>query len=385
MPSAVASKEPKVGSAAAPKPPSVPVTQMSLRDGRVPAVVGVIDAGLLTSAYLIPRRDTRRKTGYQRDPSPARVNRLVKDLSAGRVDLPTAILLNLRDCDLKKTLQVRDGVAYFCPEGKELHVVDGQHRVLALEKLVMADPERWSAFTLPFVCMLGADEREEMHQFYVVNSTAKSVRTDLALDLLKQQAEADPSLMAGLIERGEDWKVRAQAVVEGLVSTPTWRNRIQLPRDPRGQATVNSSSLASSLRSLLNTPYFGSLPTDNQVKILDAYWRGIRMVLPECFEEPTNFALQKSVGAFVMHGLAVTVLEYVRSKGDSVLEPDSYVMALHQPLLDLEGDTSGGEPARGANFWLAGANGAAGSFSSSAGQKVLISRLKTMLPEIQVE
>jgi hypothetical protein len=34
--------------------------------------------------------------------------------------------------------------------------------------------------------MIGAGELEEMRQFYVVNSTAKSVRTDLVLDLLKQ-------------------------------------------------------------------------------------------------------------------------------------------------------------------------------------------------------
>ena len=40
--------------------------------------------------------------------------------------------------------------------------------------------------------MIGADETEEMTQFYVINSTAKSVRTDLALDLLKQRAENDP-------------------------------------------------------------------------------------------------------------------------------------------------------------------------------------------------
>jgi hypothetical protein len=33
---------------------------------------------------------------------------------------------------------------------------------------------------IPFTCMLGATEDEEMDQFYIVNSKAKSVRTDLA-------------------------------------------------------------------------------------------------------------------------------------------------------------------------------------------------------------
>ena len=281
-------------------------------------------------------------------------------------------------------METNDGLTWLHPEGLELHVVDGQHRVLALEKLTTADPVRWSSFTVPFVCMLGADEREEMHQFYVVNSTAKSVRTDLALDLLRQQAESDPVLMAGLVERGEEWKVRAQAAVELLADTTLWRHRVQLPRDPKAQATVTSSSLAGSLKPLLATPYFGTLPVESQVRVLDAYWRGVREVLPESFKSPTKYALQKSVGAYVMHALLVTVLEFVRSRGDSVLEPESYVLALHAPLLGLEGDTAAGEPAKGPDFWLAGESGAAGSFSSSAGQKVLLSRLKGMLPEMTV-
>jgi len=361
------------------------VSRSAVRDGRVPVVVGVIDAGTLAQTYVIPRRDTRRKTGYQRDPSPARVNRLAKDLSSGRVDLPTAILLNMRDCGAEEVIDVRGGVTYFIPGGHDLHVVDGQHRVLALEKLVLADPERWSSFMLPFVCMLGADEREEMRQFYVVNSTAKSVRTDLALDLLKQRAESDPAVLSALIERGEDWKVRAQALVEGLVNTSVWRQRVQLPRDAKGQATLTSSSLAGSLKSLLATPYFGALQADAQLRILDVFWQGVRLVLPEAFDEPTKYALQKSVGAFVMHNVLISVLEYLRSKGGSVIDRESYVEALHEPLLELEGDTALGEPVKGADFWLTGAGGAAGSFSSSAGQRLLISRLKGMLPEIPIE
>ena len=51
---------------------------------------------------------------------------------------------------------------------------------------------RWGEILIPFVCMIGAGERQEMEQFYVVNSNAKSVRTDLAMDLLKQRAESDP-------------------------------------------------------------------------------------------------------------------------------------------------------------------------------------------------
>ena len=49
--------------------------------------------------------------------------------------------------------------------------------------------------------MLGATENEEMAQFYIVNSKAKSVRTDLALELLKQLTERNPEMMEALTER----------------------------------------------------------------------------------------------------------------------------------------------------------------------------------------
>ena len=97
------------------------------------------------------------------------------------------------------------------------------------------DPEAWEGLFIPFVCMLGASENEEMEQFHVVNSTAKSVRTDLALVLLKQRAEADPRLMEALIERGESWKVKAQTIVEELEKmSPVWRQRIRFPGEPKG-------------------------------------------------------------------------------------------------------------------------------------------------------
>jgi len=362
-----------------------PVIMTTIHQGQIPIVVGVIDAGTLTDRSVVPRRDTRRKTGYQRDLTTARVNRLARELTERRVDLPTAVLLNVRDFDADEHLVEREGGVFFNPGTVELYVVDGQHRIGALEKLVQENPERWGSFAIPFVCMLGADERQEMREFYVVNSNAKSVRTDLALDLLKQQAESDKGVMDALIERGEDWKVKAQTLVEMLAGTTVWGNRIRFPRDAKGDTTISSSGMAGSIKSLLHTPYFGQLTTQNQIKILDAFWRGVRDVLPEVFADPSSYSLQKSVGVFVMHGLLISVLEYLRTKGASVIEPGAYAKALQDPLQNLQGDTTSGDLAQGADFWLAGPEGAAGSFSSGAGQRVLIARLKGALPVLDVE
>ena len=348
-------------------------------------VVGVIDAGTLIAQSSVPRRDTRTRTGYQRDPSQTRVNRLEGELRSGRVDLPTAVFLSIRNGsdalleDNEKGLRLRVG-------DHPLNVVDGQHRIGSLGRLVKEDPETWSPFKVPFVCVLGANEHQEMEQFYVVNSTAKSVRTDLAYDLLKQQAENDPALSDALEERGERWKVAGQTVVERLAeeSTP-WKGRIRFPGQDVLATTINNSGMVNSLKQMLASPYFSSLTTDNQVKILDAYWHGIRSVLPECFEDPTKCSLQKTTGVITLHVLLLSVIEHVRSAGRSVIEPESYQQVLEIPLLELQGENPEGDVTRGSEFWRVGSLGAAGSFSSNAGRRVLLAKIRSRLPRIEIE
>src|SRR5712692_10369462 len=93
----------------------IQVTTTKTHRKKTPMALGVITAGTLADLYLVPRRDTRKKTGYQREVSPARVNRLIRDLNENRVDLPTAILLNLRTFKPDVHLAGRDGQEYFAP------------------------------------------------------------------------------------------------------------------------------------------------------------------------------------------------------------------------------------------------------------------------------
>jgi hypothetical protein len=56
------------------------------------------------------------------------------------VDIPTAVLLNIRS-GADAILAGLDGpFGTFAPNGHELFVVDGQHRLAALAKLVEEDP-----------------------------------------------------------------------------------------------------------------------------------------------------------------------------------------------------------------------------------------------------
>ena len=347
-------------------------------------IFGVVRAGDLRRRTRVSRRDPRTKRGYQRELAQSRVNSLVKDLRGNRVDLPTSILVNLRDYEPERHLDERHGRLYFRLGDADLYVVDGQHRVEALARLVEEDEARWGNLEVPFICMLGASEREEIRQFYVVNSTAKKVSSDLALDLLKQRAESESGVMDALVESGETWKVCGQQIVEDLAKTRLWRGRVRFPGAQKGETTLGSAGLVRSLRPLLTAPYFAALTPAAQVRSLEAYWEGIQKVLPECFVRPTEHLLQKATGVDVLHGLLVWILEYVRSVGDSVVEAGVYADILGGALPGLEGETADGDIARGFEFWLGAGEGAAASYSSNAGRRVLTAKLRAMLPPIGV-
>ena len=371
----------------------IPVTMGPTLRGSIATIVGAMPVRVLVPGnYRIPQRNTLKKEGYQREVSRARVNKLVADLQKTRVDLPTAILLNLRDASVGDLLtRGSDGELlmreYENGRSGPFYVVDGQHRLEALRHLAEDNGEKWGEYLIPFVCMIGASVRQEMEQFYVVNSNAKSVRTDLALDLLKQRAESDRGIMESVFERGEKWKVDGQTIVERLQQdSPVWRHRIRFPNTPKNETTLSSAAMVTSLKALLGTPYFGAINLDNEIKILDAYWRGIREVLPEAFEdEPWAYSIQKGSGVTVLHAVLIQVLEYIRSKGQSVTEHTSYRDAMKSALENLEGDTPNGDVVRGVDFWRAGPEGAAGAYSSNAARRVLIAKIKLQVPEIEIE
>lgn len=358
----------------------------------VPIVCGFIPAGaLIPDNYHIPHLDPRTGRGYQRLPQDGRVNELANDLRKGRVDLPTSVLLNVRNKDARRA--VHDGLLDLgtvaggrATADNKFYVVDGQHRILALKRLIEEfDAERWSKFMIPFTCMLGASEDEEMDQFYIVNSKAKSVRTDLAYELLSRRAQ-DPDVMEALTERGQDWQVHAQGIVKRLnEDSPAWRGRIRFAAMEKGETIMPSASMVASLKQVLGLPYFRALAADQQVKILDAYWRGIRLVLPEAFDEPTDFSLQKGVGVIVMHTVLMQVIEIARSMGLALSEAESYERVLRTALEELQGENKDAAVVKGLDFWRAAPLGAAGSYSSSAGRRVLIAKIQNVLPRITIQ
>ena len=357
----------------------------------VQTIVGSFHFQSIHDRIQTPWRDSRTKEGYQRKPAHNRIAKLMMEIRKGRVDIPTAVLLNAPHMSWEQSFVDRgegeccsfDMVKYF---GK-FSVVDGQHRLTALKYLYDEDEERYGSYKIHFVMMLGASKDEELEQFYIVNSTAKSVKTDLAFDLLKQRADHSGLVMTGLIESGQDWKVEAQALTELLAEeSEIWRGRIQLANEPKKRTTIPSASFVTSMRKFLNYPFVRNLSRDKKFELIENYWRGIRASIKDPFNKPDDYTLLKGIGVWAMHEIFPEVIEIIRTNGDQLFDENNYVPILSAMFEDLEGENKNADLVKGADFWLTAPNGgAAGSYSSSAGKRVLISKLLQNLPEPDIE
>jgi len=142
------------------------------------------------------------------------------------------------------------------------------------------------------------------------------------------------------------------------------------------------SKCLTSLKPLLSSPYFSGLRSELKVRVLDAYWTGIRALLRPAFDDPDNYALQKGIGVAVMHTILPHVIECIRDLGLLPTDGDAYTRVLGEALSKIQGENSSGEPVSGLDFWASAPRGAANSYSSSAGKRVLGAKLRQLLPEI---
>lgn len=372
------------------------MTQLTVVKGQtltsgIKTIVGALRFKSIRHRIHTPWRDARTKEGYQRKPAHSRIAKLMMEIRKGRVDIPTAVLLNASHPSWQNAFSAlgeNDCATFNLDEYTgEFSVVDGQHRLTAFQYLFDEDPERYGNFKIHFVMMLGASKDQELEQFYIVNSTAKSVKTDLAFDLLKQRADHSGQVMTSLIESGQDWKVEAQSLTELLAeNSEIWRGRIQLANEDKKRTTIPSASFVTSLRKFLTYPFIKNISREKKFELIEAYWRGIRSALKEPFIKPDEYTLMKGIGVWAMHEILPEVIEIIRTNGGQLFDDSNYVPILSEMFDNLEGENKNADLVKGADFWLTAPNGgAAGSYSSSAGKRVLISKLLQGLPEPDIE
>lgn len=276
---------------------------------------------------LIDKADTdcyKAKTneGYQRKTIASRVNDFMQYIKMAKGISPTSVLLNIRgEIGNFKPITSSHGILSL-PDSTVLWIVDGQHRLEGLKKLIEQDP-KFSDFPCIAVIMQENTEYEEAKQFLILNKTQKGVKSDLAERLIakmvKQMGITDLANMPKATVKDIEWRPKADDIVDTLNTNnstlPTddfyanpWYQRIQLPNEPKGKTTVSQTAFTNSLKNILESPTFSGYGNKDLSIILVRYWSAILDICPNAKAQPKKFVLQRTAGVAVLHRILPRVI-----------------------------------------------------------------------------
>jgi DGQHR domain-containing protein len=276
-------------------------------------------------------------TGYQRDPSQKRMNKITSflkgDLGVPGV-LPQSVLLGLRGQGVFTKLDVNPpspkglafplefGTLQIPPELLPLWEDDGQHRIGGLRTAAESDP-KFLDYPLPAVIMEDSTPLTEAVHFWVINTTSVKVPVDLAQRLIAQQHTV-PEYRKLLVQQGKDWIARATEICDLLNGLPNqpWEEYIVVPNTD-SDAGVKQNTIVRSLRPLLTGDHiYKNQDADTLAQLLVRYWSAMAEVWPSAVAEGTrdDFSLMKSSGVLTMHALAPQVFEVARASAGKVTQ-----------------------------------------------------------------
>lgn len=368
-----------------------------------PIFLGGMPSEVIVRQKKVALFNSETNEGYQREPSQTRMNEAGKYYEGGG-RMPNPLLMNIREKDfdrvtVKPTQDVEgyeaaqaddaDWIGYGYiefPDDLDFWLYDGQHRGGGLDWVLDRD-STFGHFPVPVSVALGLTEDGELKEFYNVNNFAKGVRTDLAWTLLRRQAQVDPDLADLIEDKGQEWVLRGLDVVEYLKEhSPIWKDSIQLPNQKKVKSdklTIMQAQFVRSLRPVFEINLLKRATPQEIATILDAFWEGVRRVLPEALDDPKRYVLQKGPGVIALHRVLPEIIEVLRGNGERAGDPDAYERVL-QGLKNLSGEITteeGTVRVHGVDYWKSGPEGVASQFTGDAGRKRLYVNVRSVLPK----
>jgi len=359
--------------------------------------VAVMPAGTLIEIAKVDMwdpSDPEGMTGYQRAPSVHRKRRIAEYASRPDAMMPVGGLLNARASNGEGGTS-RGKVLDFVPEWEEgnlaygelaiphtalpLYIVDMQHRLGGYQYAIeQQGREELRDFPLVVTIADGLPFLDEVDQFHLINTTQRKVRTDLARRLLVIQAK-DTDRRLALDEQRKLWEARGPVIANTLNRQEgVWKGRILPPnlrKRDQPTAIIRETSFVTSLKPILQTPYFVRQREEDAAKLLGRYWEAIGRVFPEALHHPESYVLQKTPGVFSLHQIAPEVFELARDRAQTRTIDVDTLYGVVQTLAEVEG---------GAEFWASDNEEGAALYGSMKGFRILASHLRQLLPELTV-
>ncbi len=363
----------------------------------IPYFIGYISAKDLVEHHKIPYSSIEKGSdGYQRQPGRARIAAFAKKIATKPVDFPTLILLNIRDEN--QINFYKNGELTFMPDyNNKLFVVDGQHRVLALQiALNMADADgnselydKISNIQIPFGLTITESVLNEMVLFYEVNNFAKSVSANIRTQIETMRAKlGDEDMRLSMEQLGDDWKVIADNILLTITRDydNVWFNRIKYDNTNPYKPNVGNFAMGKYLKNII-TSNEAEMASDGKttfsLEVFNAYWKAFEIAWPNVFGEDNakNYSIQTAMGADVFMRIWSFIKDWIIKTGQKeqdLRNPKTYVPAFKKIIKNSEGADREGNIKEGLDYWLVGsAAGAQGS--GEAGKSQLVSNLKFWL------
>jgi DGQHR domain-containing protein len=278
--------------------------------------------------------------GYQRAPVPAHVERIARFLAASPSPLmPTGALLSARESarGVLPFTPVGDGANPLAgtleiPEGRQLCIVDYQHRARGLRTAIEELQATGLAdFMMPVIILADVPRYEEIQQFHVINSKQRRIDTDLALALLQTLASAlHEKELANLAGPGKFYRIRGTRLTFRLAARTSgpWVGKIAQPHDvPQPGVTIKVKSFVDSLAPVLSKRASCSFLEDEPLlDVLSEFWTALEGIVPGSFNNPTS-QIQRTVGVYAFHIVFARFL-YPRLKATGDVSVNAFQTAL---------------------------------------------------------
>jgi len=291
----------------------------------------IVPADIVASKSDIYRRLPDRKDGYQRALSEAR-------LSKGKIGVPsyilrqmgvfpTSILANLRKeevtLEFKEKNKISENITIGdleVPDEATWYILDGQHRV---EGLKIAMRERPELATFPLVItMTNEGIFYEMLLFYIVNSRAKAVPTDLAYRILQRMlydVRAPMWIEMEIMGRAERRKAVASTIIDFLNIKPDspFNDRIREVGEPeKPEHVTTDGTLTRYVAEILKEKIFQDMYDEEVASLLISYWSAIEELYPDCFKNHRDYILLDTLGISSLSRLFPVIFGYCSKDGE---------------------------------------------------------------------
>lgn len=277
---------------------SLILSAIKFKQNRVAMYIAIVPVSKLDS-FSVDRWDPNnviKKRGYQRNPDESRVKKIAKYFEKRESIMPIAGLVNVREIgrikynESKKELNI--------PDGTNVWVVDMQHRLKGLVK-AREDSLIGDNFSFPVVITEGLEQIKEAAQFYLINTNSKKM--DVALtrrllienNLIKDISDVKP------------WEIQAVQITIDLnqllsLQENPWYGAIRRPNEERKHPHIaTEKSFVSSLRQLLLTEKWKQ--PHKAAKRLSNFWLAIKENVPEVFNDPNRYLMQRTPGMFAFN------------------------------------------------------------------------------------